>query len=640
MLNFKKQLKMELGNGIANIRGLFKDPFSDDESDRSDGLPGFVDIPTMEAYRKRICMQGMDDVLEDSELELGEEVEEDRKAGLTKILKKPVLRYEERRPVQSILLEEEEPITRRRSMSPVRSVRMGFESKSTQKGRKKRMSTTSQVFVKQSMLMNSPEKKKAKRTMSVSFQNEEDNKHQRTLDYYSPKKKSVNEEEVSYDDENKITSGILSGNILSNKDSLYDMKTQETQMLNVDDTEKDEQEIIMSPVMSNVMEADDDDKSLNMGDTSEGEIISSLGVSEIFEAVQKDRRESEVLFEDIPPKPKSIKMYIAYHENSMCFYPCVLSKTVDSKCVVKNERLQMDWICKKQDVYYYDLKVDTEVHYDRKIYRIQQRERAIESEDAIIKTDHLDNYAYDLIGVDGRRIKVDVDMIYLDMNDFSKIEDQLMKLQEKNDVVLTKTQERVRNMDNNGLKGFLFQFSDFDKNKEKACVKMILENGGKVIGKNEDIFEDKIKIGDRGKLDIVGLDKKSVPILLIENENYRVTKKLIEFMLLGWPIMRHDVVGRIMEGVDLENNTGDFEEIIHDYQVVKNYDISKFLMNYYGSRNDMFLGSTSLRYVRAFVPKKKMQDDATKFDKITSILLRCDEYKVELNDIKLILFYT
>lgn len=639
-MNFKELLEMELGNGIANIRSLFKDPFSDDESDHSEGSPGSVVIPTMEAYRQRICMQGMDGIVEDSELELGEEAEDERKVGLTKILKKPVLVYEERRPVQSILLdEEEEPSTRRRSMSPVRNGRMGVESKSTQKGKKKKMSTTSQVFVKQSMLMNSPEKKKAKRTMSVSFHHEEDSKHQRTLDYYSPKKKPVNEEEVSYDDENKITSVILSGNILSNKDSLYDMKTQETQMLNVDDTEKNEQEIIMSPVMSNAIEADENERSLNMGDISEGEIISSLGVSEIFEAVQKDRRESEVLFEDISPKPKGIKMYIAYHENSMCFYPCMLSKTMDNRCAVRNERLQMDWTCKKKDVYYFDLKVGTEVHYDRKNYRIQQKERAIDSGHESVNTDHLDNYAYELVGGDGKRIKVDVDMIYLDMNDFSRVENQLMKLQENNDIALTKTQERVGNTGTEGLKGFLFQFSDFDKNKEKECVKKILENGGKVIGKNEDIFEDKIQITDRGKLDTVGIDKKNVPILLIENENYRVTKKLIEFMLLGWPIMRHDVVDRIMEGIDLEN-TDDFEEIIHDYQVVKNYDISKFLMNYYGNRNNMLLGSTSLRYVRAFMPRKKMKKDATKFDKITSILLRCGEYKVELNDIKLILFYT
>lgn len=628
---------MELGNGIENIRGLFKDPFSDEESDHSKGSVGFEDITTMEAYRKRICMQGMDGILEDSELELGEE---DKKAGLTKILKKPVLQYEERRPVQSILLEEEdEPIARRRSMSPVRSSKMVFESQGTQKRPKKRMSTTSQVFMKQSLLMSSPEKKKAKRTMSFAFQNDEDRKHQRTLDYYSPKKKSVNEEEISYDDENKITSGILSGNILSYKDSLYDMKTQETQMLNVGDTEKDEQEIIMSPVMTNPIDADESEKLLNMGDASEGEIISSLGVSEIFEDVQKERRESEVFFEDIPLKAKVIKLYMAYHENSMCFYPCILSKTMDSKCVVRNERLQMEWICKRKDVYFYDLKVDTEVHYDRKIYRIQQRERAIDSGYDIIKTDHLDNYAYDLVGADGRKIKVDVDMIYLDMNDFSKVEDQLMKFQESYDGVVSNSIERVGNKGTNGLNGFLFQFSDFDKNKEKECVKIILENGGNVISKNEDIFEDKIVIGDTGKLDIVGLDMKSVPILLIEDKNYRVTKKLIEFMLLGWPIMRHDVVGRIMEGIDLEK-TDDFEEIIQDYQVVKNYDVSKFLMNYYGNRKNILLGSTSLRYVRAFVPKKKMQRDATKFDKITSILLRCGEYKVELNDIKLILFYT
>ncbi|KAL6931474.1 uncharacterized protein HGUI_02248 [Hanseniaspora guilliermondii] len=629
---------MELGNGIANIKGLFKDPFSDEESNRSDDSARSERFSTMEAYRKKICIQGLDDIMDDSELELGEEGE-DKKVGLTKILRKPSLLYEERRPVQSILLEEEETMTKERSVSPVKKGRMSIESKGSQKGRKKKMSTTSQVFVKQSLLMNSPEKKKTKRTMSVSFQNEEDNKHQRTLDYYSPKKKnSTNEEELSFDDENKITSGILSGNILSNKDNLSDMKTQETQMLNVDDTEKDEQEIIMSPVMSNAMDPDDNEKSLNMGDTSAGEIISSLGVSEIFEAVQKDRRESEVMIDDIPSKGRSIKMYLAYHDNSMCLYPCILMKTTDDKCVVKNERMQMDWICKKRDIYYYDLKVDTEVHYDRKIFKIQQRERLVESGHDM-KTDHLDNYVYVLMGVDGKRVKVGVDMIYLDMNDFSKVEDHLMKFQDNRDNVLTKTHERIGSTVGDGLKGFLFQFSDFDKNKEKEYVKIILKNGGEVIDKNDDIFEDKIRIIDRGRLEIVGMDKKNVPILLIENENYRVTKKLIEFMLLGWPIMRYDVVDRIIEGVDLEKNIDDFEEIIYDHKIIKNYDFSKFLMNYYGNKNNMLLGSTNLRYVRAFVPKKKMYD-ATKFDRVTSILLKCEEYKVELNDIKLILFYT
>lgn len=653
---------MEFGNGIENIKSLFKDPFMDNESSLSDSSFLNNNVPdgdVMDAYRKKLYLEGLDEVIEDSDLELGEEIfqprEETKKTGITGILKKPLLSYEHNKQMtQSILLkdDEDEFIERRRSMSPVRSAKkvISGDSKSSQRGKKKRMSTKSQVFVKQSLLMNSPEKRSIKRSMSVSFENESERKVQRTLDYYSPKKKTQIEEIEDDDDtENKIVSGIgFSTNILSsNKDNLSDLKTQETQQLYPyqslnSQAENDEQEIIMSPVMSNILEHEDMEKIENNDNTSEGEIISSIGVSQILQSVQQNKIElpDDVLFEQVKVTPKSTKMYLAYHENSMCFYPCTILNCSDQTCVVKNDRLEMDWTCKKSDLYFYDLKVNTEVHYDRKMYKIVQKERFIDNnDDDIIKTDHLDNYSYELLNLEGKHVNVQVDLIYLDLDDFCKVEDQLLKYQQYAEKRTRSTHENPPTT-LNSLKNFVFHFSDFDKEKEKEYTRLITNNGGEVVARNEDIFEDKIKILGDSKLELVGIDKEKIPILLIENSNYRVTKKLIEYMILGWPIMRYDVVDRIMRGIDLKKNTRDFEEIMTDFGVIKNYQFNRFVMNFYGNKDNMLLDSTSLQYKRGLRLKIKRSNEASKFEKIAGILLECEEFKVDLNDIKYILFYT
>ena len=149
-----------------------------------------------------------------------------------------------------------------------------------------------------------------------------------------------------------------------------------------------------------------------------------------------------------------------------------------------------------------------------------------------------------------------------------------------------------------------------------------------------------MKILGDSKLELAGIDKEKIPILLIENSNYRVTKKLIEYMILGWPIMRYDVVDRIMRGIDLKKNTRDFEEIMTDFGVIKNYQFNRFVMNFYGNKDNMLLDSTSLRYKRGLRLKIKRSNEASKFEKIAGILLECEEFKVDLNDIKYILFYT
>ena len=193
--------------------------------------------------------------------------------------------------------------------------------------------------------------------MSVSFENEEERKIQRTWDYYSPKKKTKIEEG---DDDSKIASGLaISENIISShKDNSSDLKTQETQHLypynnSSNQTEKDEQEIIMSPVMSNIMEHDDVGKPPSDNE-SQGEIISSLGLSQILQSVQPSKivLDEEDIFEQVDNKPKSEKIYLALHEKSMCFYPCTLLNEVSQECSVFNSKFEMDWICKSSDIYY------------------------------------------------------------------------------------------------------------------------------------------------------------------------------------------------------------------------------------------------------------------------------------------------
>lgn len=654
---------MDFG-GIQNIKDRFKDPFSDSDEDVSP-TTSFSNVNVqandlMDAYRKKLYDRDIADLMEESDLEIGEEVfpsvhTPKKKQGIMGILKKPVLKPEERFATQSILLEEDEEeeeervvaVQRRRSMSPVRSRKVVVGGTGSQK--RKRKSTKSQVFVKQSLLMNSPEKNGGKGSMSVSFENEEERKIQRTLDYYSPKKKTKIEEDEE-DDDSKIASGlVISENIISShKDNSSDLKTQETQQLypynNLSNqTEKDEQEIIMSPVMSNIMEQDDIDKPPSVNE-SQGEIISSIGLSQILQSVQPSRivLDDEVMFEQVEVKPKSEKMYLAFHENSMCFYPCTLLNTLSQECRVFNGKFEMDWICKNSDIYYYDLKAGTEVHYDRRSYSIVQKERLMNNPDTLIRTDHLDNHRYELLGLDNKHIFVGVDEIYLDIDDFCKVEDHLLKYEAYASTTRTKSnvEANLQTPNSNSLSPFLFQFSDFNTELERVYTKKIVEHGGTVMTRGEDIFEDKMRIQDDSTVDI-SIDKERIPVLLIENTNYRVTKKLIEYMILGWPVLRYDVVDRVLGGIFNLEKPDDFEELIEDYGIIKNYDFTKFVMNYYGNRENMLLRSTCLKYKRAVNLKiKKSNGASSKFDKIVSILLDSPNTKIDLTDIKYMLFYT
>ena len=87
--------------------------------------------------------------------------------------------------------------------------------------------------------------------------------------------------------------------------------------------------------------------------------------------------------------------------------------------------------------------------------------------------------------------------------------------------------------------------------------------------------------------------------------------------------------------------TDDLEELAVDYGIIKNYNFTKFIMNYYGNRKNMLLKSTSLRYKRAINLKiKKSSGTKSKFGKIVSILLGSENTKIDLTDIKYMLFYS
>ena len=177
---------MDFG-GIQNIKDRFRDPFSDSDEDASPAR-SFSNVNVqandlMDAYRKKIYDRDIGDMLEESDLEIGEEVFPSvdhtpvkKKQGIMGILKKPMLRPEERFSTQSILLEEDKEdereveVQRRRSMSPVRSRKAVVSGTGSQK--RKRKSTKSQVFVKQSWWMYRPEKNAGSRCMSVSLENE------------------------------------------------------------------------------------------------------------------------------------------------------------------------------------------------------------------------------------------------------------------------------------------------------------------------------------------------------------------------------------------------------------------------------------------------------------------------------------